>query len=82
MNSSPPSLATVSLSRTALEMRAATSLSSSSPVACPKRSFTPLKPSTSRNISATIPQLRLARTRAFSRRSANSVRLIRPVSGS
>ena len=52
-NSSPPSLATVSLSRVHSTSRRATSTSTASPAACPKRSLTGLNESRSMKSSAT-----------------------------
>ena len=81
MNSSPPRRATVSVGRTTTSIRRATSMSTSSPVACPWRSFTDLKWSRSTKSAATGSPVRELRPRAWLRRSRRSTRLGSPVSG-
>ena len=81
-NSSPPRRATESPSRTQPSRRSATVFSSSSPAAWPKRSFTDLKPSRSRNSTAICRSCRRDRATACSTRSRKSVRFGSPVSES
>ena len=81
-NSSPPSRATRSCSRTVARSSRATCTSSSSPASCPRLSLTVLKRSRSRNSSVSSPGWRLSRCSPASRCSRSSVRLASPVSGS
>src|SRR6266702_1254663 len=81
-NSSPPSRASVSSSRTQPRSRPATPLSSSSPAACPSPSLTTLKSSKSRNRAAKRSGWRVRRASVWTTRSRNSARLASPVSGS
>jgi hypothetical protein len=81
-NSSPPSRATTSLSRTTLLRREATSCSTRSPASWPKRSLTFLKLSRSRSSSAGGGVPRAAWLRASSMASIRATRLARPVRAS
>src|SRR4051812_2678573 len=81
-NSSPPSRATVSWSRTASLSESATSRSRSSPAWWPKRSFTPLKPSRSIATTAKRRPARACLATSYSIRSPSPRRLAAPVSGS
>ena len=81
-SSSPPKRATVSSARSAEATRSAARWSTSSPPAWPKRSLTALKPSKSRNSTASGACSRCSRRIAWSSRSKNRTRLGSPVSGS
>ena len=81
-NSSPPSLPTVSVSRSTPEIRLATARSISSPDSCPSVSLTSLKPSRSMNIAAGSKRSRRARESSCSARSMISARFGSPVSAS
>ena len=81
-NSSPPSRATVSAARAQQRNRSAAEISSRSPSAWPRLSFTRLKSSRSRKSTVIGWACRCARASAWLTRSRNSARLARPVSGS
>ena len=81
-NSSPPTRATVSISRTIASNRRASDFSTRSPARCPRTSFTSLKPSRSIAISVNGSPERRERRNACSMRSSRSTRFGRPVSGS
>ena len=82
MNSSPPSRATVSLLRSVWTSRSATPLMIWSPVSRPSESLISLNRSRSTSITVSSWRARRARSIAWARRSWNSRRLGRPVSGS
>ena len=82
MNSSPPSRARRSVSRSAAVSAALTLFSSSSPIRWPSVSLTFLKRSRSMNSTPTRRPLRFACAIACARRSCSSRRLGRPVSAS
>ena len=81
-NSSPPKRATVSPGRSTSIRRVASMHRSSSPALWPSESLTSLKRSRSMNSTATDVRRRAAWLSVSERRSMNSVRLGRPVSGS
>ena len=81
-NSSPPSRAAVSDSRTTADSRIAAAASSSSPTLWPIVSFVTLKSSRSTNSTPVVVPSRLARASACAARSWNSRRLGSPVSAS
>jgi hypothetical protein len=81
-NSSPPSLASVSLARTIGRSRSASATSTASPTRCPCRSSTASKPSRSSRWTATRPPYRSARPIAWRSRSSKASRLARRVGGS
>ncbi len=82
VNSSPPNRAMVSIGRSIPRRRCASAESTLSPALWPSVSLTSLKRSTSRNSTAIVPLVRRERSSATPRRSRNSARLGRPVSGS
>ncbi len=81
-NSSPPTRATVSVSRTTVRSLRAIERSTTFPASWPHASFTALKPSRSTTISAKDSPVRRDRASACSIRSSRSFRFGRPVSGS
>ena len=81
-NSSPPKRAAVSLARTLVARRFATSASTSSPAAWPRLSLIVLKSSRSRKTTAIPRCSRRLRAIAWRTRSANRARLASPVTGS
>ena len=81
-NSSPPRRATVSMSRTTLLSRCATTLSSSSPARCPSESFTSLKRSRSSKMTANVWPCRSASTMDWLMRSSIKTRFGSPVRAS
>ena len=81
-NSSPPTRHTVSPSRSCLTRRAATSLSSRSPTACPRESLMVLNRSRSMNITAVCLRLRYDSASAWVSRSSSRRRFGRPVRAS
>ena len=81
-NSSPPTRATVSVSRTIASKRLANDLRTRSPARCPRTSFTSLKPSRSIAMRVNGSPERRERRKACSMRSSRSTRFGSPVSGS
>ncbi|MNC67162.1 hypothetical protein D3C75_1176330 [compost metagenome] len=79
-NSSPPSRATVSLSRMQPERRSATCRSNMSPRSCPSVSFSALKLSRSMRMTAPVCRLRELAASTCCKRSSMSRRLASPVS--
>ena len=78
-NSSPPWRLTVSEARTQSTRRLAMDWRSLSPIGCPSESLMCLKPSRSRNSTATFFRWRGAKAIAWLTRSFSSMRLGRPV---